>query len=120
MKSRRTKATDFNTKEKAKMIERDNNMCIFCQMGYDTEGAGYYERNIRDYMHFIPRSKGGLGIAENGALGCRFHHRKLDFGTKDIRARMQEDFREYLKKQYIDWNEEKLMYNRWEGITENE
>lgn len=63
-------------------------------------------------MHFIPRSQGGLGIPENGAVGCIYHHMLLDNG-RDTRQEMQELFRAYLVVHYENWNERKLVYDKW-------
>ena len=53
-KSKQARAKDFSKATKLKMVERDNNCCIFCS-----------NPNITP-AHFIPRSAGGLGILENG------------------------------------------------------
>ena len=71
--------------------------------------AGY----IFGVMHYIPRSQNGLGIAQNGAIGCQYHHNLLDNGNKGLREEMLEIFREYLKEHYPDWDEKKLTYSKW-------
>lgn len=81
-------------------------------MGYrlsDNEFAS----SIYSIMHYIPRSKGGLGIPENGAVGCMHHHELLDNGSKGLRPEMLEMFESYLKDHYPDWNREKLIYNKY-------
>lgn len=65
-------------------------------------------------MHYIPRGRGGLGIPENAAIGCRYHHRMLDQGHEGRREEMLALFRNYLQSKYPDWDEKKLTYNRWE------
>ena len=36
-------------------------------------------------MHIVNKSQGGLGIEQNGVLGCRYHHGLLDNGNKGLR-----------------------------------
>lgn len=73
------------------------------------EGAGY----IFSVMHYIPRSQNGLGVPQNGAVGCQYHHNLLDNGCKGLRDEMLEIFREYLQEHYPDWDEKKLVYTKW-------
>lgn len=63
-------------------------------------------------MHFVPRSQGGLGIPQNLACGCAWHHMLLDNG-KDTRADMLSKFEEYLKARYKGWNREMVVFNKW-------
>ena len=72
----------------------------------------YYELFIKDIMHYIPKSFGGLGIPQNLALGCRYHHSMLDHANINHREEMQEIFREYLDLLYPDWNENDLYYKK--------
>jgi hypothetical protein len=67
-----------------------------------------------DAMHYIPRSRGGLGIPQNGAIGCRYHHQMMDQGNEGRRPEMLALFRGYLMERYPDWDEESLIYDRWE------
>ena len=75
-----------------------------------TTSFGYQLDGI---MHYIPRSQGGLGIAENGALGCHYHHQLMDNGNKGLRDEMLSYMKEYLEMHYPNWNEEDLIYNKW-------
>lgn len=113
MKSKRSKATDFSQKEKRAIIERDMGQCIFCKKKYKMENASPFLLDIKDYMHFIPRSQGGLGIEENGAIGCRYHHDMMDFGRLDVKTEMQTMFEEYLKSRYPRWDKNDLVYDKW-------
>jgi predicted restriction endonuclease len=67
-------------------------------------------------MHYIPRSHNGLGIAENGVLGCRYHHEMMDNGNTGRREEMLEIMRGYLKSKYQNWDSEKLVYSKWRDI----
>lgn len=69
--------------------------------------------SVLSVMHYIPRSRGGLGIEENGALGCHYHHTMLDNGNTGRREEMLGLFKEYLMQQYEDWKEEDLVYDKW-------
>ena len=114
-KHRLTKKTEFSAKERQKIIKRDRGQCIFCEMGYPAAGAGYLDLEIKDIMHFIPRSQSGLGVERNGAVGCRYHHTQLDNGNKGLHADMKERFEAYLKKCYPDWNKAELIYQKYDA-----
>ena len=64
-------------------------------------------------MHYIPRSAGGLGIPQNGALGCQFHQNMLDNGNQGNRKGMLEIFKQYFQELYPEWNEDELVYRKW-------
>ena len=109
MRSKRARACDFTQKERAAINERDEG-CIFCRMGYRMEKADGYNTSIREIMHYIPRSQGGLGIRQNAAVGCKYHHMMLDEGPH--RKEMRELFKGYLNSIYKDWSEEALVYRK--------
>lgn len=113
-KHRLTKKTDFSRKTRERIWERDKGACIFCRMGYPAAGAGYLDLEIKDIMHFIPRSQMGLGIEENGAVGCRYHHAQLDNGNRGLRGEMLGRFEDYLKGIYPQWSREKLVYRKYD------
>lgn len=77
------------------------------------EKAAWFAQQIKSVMHYIPRSHNGLGIPENGAIGCQYHHEMLDNGNQGNREEMLEIFRNYLKQHYPNWNEEMLTYSKW-------
>lgn len=108
-----TRKLDFSQRMRDIIKERDRG-CIFCQMNYHLEECTEtYQRSNFQIMHYIPRSRMGLGIDRNGAIGCIFHHMMYDNGNKGRRAEMQELFREYLMSCYPDWNEEDLIYKKY-------
>lgn len=112
-KSKQAKAREFTAKARERIKARDKNTCIFCARNYNMENAtpaGLYMKSI---MHYIPRSQNGLGIEENGALGCQYHHEMMDNGNMNRRKEMLGIFREYLSRHYSDWNEDKLVYSKW-------
>lgn len=112
VKSKQAKAREFSAKVREIIKTRDKG-CIFCKLGYRMRPEAGYMFSI---MHYIPRSKNGLGIPQNGAVGCQYHHDLLDHSDK--REEMLEMFREYLEKHYPDWNEKKLIYSKWSFLEE--
>ena len=67
---KQARAREFNTTSRQSIKERDQNQCIFCQMEYRMEEVEWTGQGTLSIMHYIPRSHGGLGIPQNGALGC--------------------------------------------------
>lgn len=125
--SKRTRKTEFSQKERKRIYSRDGG-CIFCQMGYcPGMEADRYGRSVIETMHYIPRSQGGLGIAENAALGCKYHHMMLDNGSGGRRQEMRALMAEHLRRCYPEWQEDKLYYAKdgqigqttcWQGKME--
>ena len=118
----RTKACEFGKQERWLIYSRDRGKCIFCQSGRaDIKmPKSLFEEQIDGYMHYIPRSQGGLGISQNGALGCHYHHTMLDNGSDREQAKkLKEYFREYLKSHYDGWNEEDLVYDKWRFLEKD-
>lgn len=108
-----TRKLQFDLKTQEKIIRRDG-QCIFCKMGYPVKGATWLDTNVMDIMHFVPKSQLGLGIEQNGALGCRFHHHLLDNGNRGARDEMLDKFESYLRSIYPDWDIEKLIYKKYD------
>lgn len=115
-KSKQARAREFAPKARKEIIRRDNGECIFCRKNYQMEGAGWLEKEVKGIMHYIPRAKNGLGIPENGAVGCQYHHNMMDNGHRGRREEMLGIFREYLKDFYPDWDESRLVYNKWDFL----
>lgn len=106
MKSKMTKACDITKKVKDIVWERDDHRCIVC---------GTYR--AMPNAHFIPRSKGGLGVEENIVTLCLACHEAYDHTTK--RKEIGVFIEEYLKSKYPEWNKSKLIYSKW-GIYEQQ
>jgi 5-methylcytosine-specific restriction endonuclease McrA len=96
---------EFDKKTREKIYSRDQYRCINC---HDTGMLGVAHV-------FVPRSKGGLGVEENGVLMCQRCHHEMDNGrVKEISEMIKKVAEEYLKKQYhIDL--EKIIYNKWKN-----
>ena len=109
-KHTRTKATDIPQSVKDEVFERDGHRCVWCGSLRGMPEA-----------HYIPRTKGGLGIPQNiltlcrvgldGQLSC---HDEYDKGAKGQREIMTSFFRNYLMTYYADWewSEDKLIYKK--------
>lgn len=105
MKSKRAKATDISQSVKNAVWERDKHRCIICD---NTEAM--------PNAHYIPRSKGGLGIEENIVTLCFKCHHMYDFGGKAQREELGQQIKGHLMLQYPEWDEEKLIYKKWSLI----
>lgn len=107
--SKRSRACDFSAKERTLIKERDY-QCIFCRRRYRMEKADTFNTSVMEIMHYIPRSQGGLGIAKNAALGCKYHHMMMDESVHH--AEMREILKEYLQSIYRDWDEADMVYHK--------
>jgi len=96
---------EFSPKTRKIIYERDNNCCVVCS-GKTYLGIAHV---------FVPRSKGGLGIIENGALLCQECHHAMDNGSDPAYSDMvRYQVEQYMRARY-DINNVKLKYNKWEG-----
>ncbi len=117
MSKKQTRSREFSPKARAYIKERDEG-CIFCQMGYHMEEVSGIGQQYTSIMHYIPRSQNGLGIPENGAVGCQIHHEMLDNGNTGRRTEMLRLFKTYLQSHCPDWDENKLTYDKWAFLKE--
>lgn len=113
MKTKRSKATDISKKVKDIVWERDKGCCVVCGNPY----------NVMPNAHYIPRSKGGLGIEQNVVTLCTEFttnkcHRKYDFGTKKEREEIGLKIKNYLSSKYENWNEKDLVYKKWSNYEQ--
>lgn len=100
--TKRAKALQIPMKVKKAVYERDNGLCVVCGRPGNPEA------------HYIPRSRGGLGIEQNIVTLCRECHDRFDFGDRETMTRYDQMIRYYLMDQYPDWNEESLYYRKYE------
>jgi predicted restriction endonuclease len=110
--NKRTKALQFSKATIQQIIERDEE-CFFCRQGYHLIAPGVFAYAAHDPMHVVNKSQGGLGVLQNGVLGCRYHHSLLDNGNKGLRKEMEQMLMDYLKTLYPGWTEESVTYNKW-------
>lgn len=110
-----TKLLQFNKDTIKAIQQRDNYSCLFCRIGYHCEEFDPNKMDfiVHDIMHFIPKSKLGLGIEENGVEGCRYHHHLLDNGNQSLRKEMLKIMENYLKSFYPNWDKSNLVYKKW-------
>lgn len=101
---RETKATAIPVEVKRVVFARDRRRCVIC--GSFTGGP---------HCHFIRRSQGGLGIAENIWTGCEACHRAFDSEGPDgpLHAEVAEHFRTC----YPGWDGMEKIYKKYGGIT---
>lgn len=104
----RTKCLQFSTKVRNIIKERDGG-CIFCQIGFKMPK---YTLPATDIMHIVSRAQGGLGIEQNGVLGCRYHHMMMDNGNHGERDEMMNYIASYMKRKYPGWSKENLYYRK--------
>lgn len=112
--SQYTKYLKFS-KECIKTIQiRDDYTCLFCKLNYHMEqfNPNSLDFIIHDIAHFIPKSKLGLGIEQNGVECCRWHHHQLDNGNLGLRKEMLKIMEEHLKSIYPNWDKSKLVYKK--------
>lgn len=97
-----TKATDISKSVREEVYKRDNHKCIICG-----------NPNVQ-VAHYIPRSRMGLGIAENLVCLCVCCHFEYDNGKepKSYRNAIQS----YLRAYYPNWNEKKLKYCKYKEL----
>ena len=101
-KSKRSRACDISMSVKQKVWERDHHHCIYCGSPYAMPNA-----------HYIPRSKGGLGIEENVVTLCQNCDHNYDNGkSKDLKEAIKHKIESHLKRLYLDWDIDKLIYKK--------
>jgi len=107
MRSKRTKATDISAKVKQVVWERDGGRCVVCGNSH----------NIMPNAHYIARAHGGLGIEQNIVTLCtnltenKCHHR---YDNTDEHGEIKEIIKQYLISKYPNWENVKLIYDRWD------
>lgn len=94
-----TRKTDISPKVRQEVYERDNHRCILCG-----------NPNVQ-VAHYIPRSRLGLGIAENLVCLCVVCHFETDNGKNT--KQYQKKIETYLKGKYKGWNKQNLAYKKW-------
>lgn len=101
----KTKACQISKATREKVYLRDGCHCVLCGKWADVSNA---------CAHFIPRSRGGLGIEQNILTLCHDCHTAYDNGNRDTtRQEKEKYFREYLQSKYDNWSEEALVYDKW-------
>lgn len=114
--NRNTKLLQFDQKTKLQIVDRDK-QCFFCRHHYHMESRSVLDYQIQDIMHVVNKSQKGMGVVQNGALGCRYHHHLLDNGNKGLREEMINMLKDYMCSLYPGWTEESVIHNRWSNLA---
>ena len=94
----RTKALAISKEVKEAVYKRDRGRCILCG------AVGLPE------AHYIPRSKGGLGIEQNIVTLCRPCHDLMDNTT--ARESLLRRVKEHLDLWYPNFTDEQRIYHK--------
>ena len=115
MKRRRNESKDKYdfSRETAEEIRNRDGSCFFCVRGYHMESSSDFGYQIPDIMHVVPKSDLGLGIPQNGVLGCRYHHALMDNGNKGLHGEMQDMLEDYMCEMYPGWKRESVRYHKY-------
>lgn len=96
--TKRTKVLAITKQVKKRVYERDGGCCILCG------------RKGNPDAHYVSRAHGGLGIEENIVTLCLECHRRYDQSVE--RLSIGRIIADYLRGQYPDWDEGKLIYRK--------
>lgn len=111
--NKRTKDLQFSKATAESILNRDKT-CLFCRMGIYMQGSLSIDRAVLDIMHIVNKSQGGLGVMENGVVGCRWHHGNMDNGKY---PELREIAEKYLKSLYPGWTRESVTYNKYKDLV---
>lgn len=96
--NKRTRACGINNDVKTAVYRRDCGCCVLCGK------PGLPE------AHYIPRSRGGMGIEQNIVTLCRTCHNKLDQST--MRGELLERVKQHLDLWYPDFSDTDRIYKK--------
>lgn len=112
MKKKLTRHLEFTAKARKAIHKRDNETCVFCAAGYEPPEDPAYCRTALQIMHIVPRSQLGMGVEQNGVLGCVWHHQMMDNGNLDNRKEMIKMLEDRMRRIYLGWNRESVTYRK--------
>jgi hypothetical protein len=113
LSSNRAKALQFSPDTIQTLLERDRG-CFFCQRGIHMDKVPVDSRTILDPMHVVNKSQQGLGVEQNGVIGCRGHHHLMD--NSEFNQEMRRMAETYLEVLYPGWTRESVTYSKWKGF----
>lgn len=111
---KRTKQCQFPQSVRIRLLKRDKG-CFFCMRGIHMDKVSDDSRTILDPMHIVNKSQGGLGVEQNGVIGCRGHHHLLD--NSEYNKEMRNIAKDYLRILYPGWTEESVTYNKYKDLV---
>lgn len=112
MKKKLTRRLEFTAKARKAIHKRDQEACVFCAAGYEPPEDPAYSRTALQVMHIVPRSQLGMGVEQNGALGCVWHHQMMDNGNRENREEMLAMLEERMRQIYPGWTRESVTYRK--------
>lgn len=110
---KRTKQLQFSKATKQKIIERDRG-CFFCKRGIHMINIDRSDMAILDLMHIVNKSQGGLGVIQNGLIGCRGHHHLMD--NSEYGPEMRRLAKDYMRMLYPGLTDESITYSKWKDF----
>lgn len=120
MKKKLTRHLEFTAKARKAIHKRDNETCVFCAAGYEPPEDPAYCRTALQIMHIVPRSQLGMGVEQNGVLGCVWHHQMMDNGNRENREEMLTMLEERMRRIYPGWTRETVTYRKGRGKDRKE
>lgn len=111
-KSTMSRRLEFSPTVRQKIIERDQG-CFFCRACITWSTPCQVIFAPKDIMHIVARSQLGLGVEQNGVLGCRYHHSLLDNGNKGLHREMDSMLQDYMRELYPGWTPDSVTYHKW-------
>jgi len=102
---------EFDHKTRRAIHKRDRECCLFCTIGYHLPEPPQYPGELQ-IMHIVPRSQNGMGVEQNGVLGCVWHHVMLDNGNKGLRGEMLQILEDYMRVLYPGWTRESVIFHK--------
>ena len=106
-KSKASKKCDFAPKVRKQIMLREQSKCAYC----------HTRHNLTIAHAFVPRSKGGLGVLQNGVVLCMKCHHRLDNGLNKESEPIRKYIESYMRRLY-DINIFDLVYKKYEFIKE--
>lgn len=120
MRKKLTRHLEFTAKARKAIHKRDQETCVFCAAGYEPPEDPAYCRTALQIMHVVPRSQLGMGVEQNGALGCVWHHQMMDNGNRQNREEMLAMLEGRMRRMYPGWSREAVTYRKDRGLAEKE
>jgi len=98
--TKRKQATDISAYERLRVHKRDGRRCAYC---------GRTDKPV-ELAHYISRTQGGRGIAENLVSLCRECHSKYDGAERE---KIGKYLKVYLRSRHGEkWSETDLVYRK--------